>query len=104
VGLCGDCRRQKCEDKFELQRKLHNVTDAENVPPLIISGYARTLDTACRMSTGVDVAKAAVWRWLLFFAMYFPLGLVGLILAKLITFLVWSSGLGGDHVRTLQTV
>jgi hypothetical protein len=98
-----ECRARECVDKFELQREVYNLTDAENVPPLIISEYTRSLETACRMTTGSDLAKAALWRWLLFFALYFPLGLVGLILARFLTFLVWSYGLGGDHVRISES-
>ena len=43
------------------------------------------LTTVCRLTTGHDWHGASIWRWLLFFALWPPLGLLGHILAWIIS-------------------
>jgi hypothetical protein len=69
---------------------------------LFVGRFGRSFNKACRMRTGSDLANASWWRWLLFFASVFPLDLLGLALANLITLVVMAYGLGGEHVRSLS--
>lgn len=54
-----------------------------------------SVDLACRLTERVDLIKAGWWRWLAFFAVWYPLGFVGQLLSRLAA-VVGSYALGSN--------
>lgn len=54
------------------------------VPVLAVDELERDLSDACRMTTGIFWQGAAVWRWLLFALMFWPVDLVGHLIARIL--------------------
>lgn len=67
------------------------------VPVLAVGELLRELQDSCRMTSGMHWQGAAVWRWLLFVLIFWPVDVVGHIIARflvavgmvMISFNVW---------------
>jgi hypothetical protein len=72
---------------------------AQDCEPLLsIQNHTRNLDQACHMTTVVSVQGMAIWRWLLFVGLFWPLELLAYFVARVFTALVHANLLG-EHVR-----
>lgn len=65
------CSRSDCKDR--LDRCLAGDTAGPCTPALTINSYQRSPDEACTMQQIRMLGGMAVWRWLLFFALFWPL-------------------------------
>lgn len=83
------CRRDRCEAGASAQPPrppsgwvFADPADASTVtfgtPP---SNLTLALETVCRLTPGDDWHSAPQWRWLLFFALWPVLGVLGFVLA-----------------------
>lgn len=54
------------------------------VPVLLVEELERDLKDSCRMTSGIHWQGAAVWRWLLFVLIFWPVDLVGHIIARIL--------------------
>lgn len=76
------------------------VRAADCEPVLSMQNHSRDLAQACNMTSTVLVGGMAVWRWLLFFGLFWPLELAAYFVARVFTALVHANLFGG-HVRSL---
>lgn len=58
-----------------------SMTDGNSNDNVTAELFTLSLDTVCRLTTGDDWHGAPQWRWLLFFALWPALGLLGYVLA-----------------------
>ena len=78
---------------------------------VVVNEYYRKFGTYCRMERlrrsavigSPDTSKnwlgAQQWRWLLFVALYFPLGPIAFAIASVLAYIVTSFSIGGRNVR-----
>ena len=97
------CTRARASDSAGRRETIlgnNDLNPGECTPLLAINRYARNLEQACYMTTIISLKGMAVWRWLLFMGLFWPLELVAYTFARFIAFLVHTNLLG-KHVRRL---
>jgi hypothetical protein len=94
------CIERQKSASASLQNPSTEVEDCE--PFLAIQKFSRDLDQACHMTTVTAWQGMSVWRWLLFFGLFWPLQLVAYFIARMFTSLVQFNLFGG-HVRSSTT-
>lgn len=63
-------------------------------PKLVIGNLDQSLKLACRLQAGKTLWGMAVWRWLVFVGLFWPLDFVTLLFSRFLNLLVQTNLLG----------
>lgn len=94
-GLCS-VRRCKADYKDATAEDAHTDKTPDKMVDLLINTVNLDLDLACRLSESSALRNASWWRWLTFFAIWYPLGFLGQVISRIIAAIVGSYALGSN--------